>query len=173
MTFPCRWHSTAESDFNNFSWCETVVWFKQSNLAKSDAGDAEAAYAVAALSLMDNDFDMAFKYANKSVILSEGKHHEALNILGDCYKHGEGCEKDVFKAFEIFQQASELGNDETQFKLGVLYLAGNVIEKDLDKAIYWLSKSAESGNDMGQYYLEQVKMAIENDFDITIKPSDE
>lgn len=148
---------------------EEIKELRECKIIEANAGDEQSAYAVAALSLMINDDETAFKYANQSVILSEGKNHEALNILGDCYKFGFACEKDLKKSFEIYQQASELGNDETQFKLGVLYVNGDVVEKDLEKAIYWLSKSAAAGNDMGQYYLERVKMAKENEFSIEIR----
>ena len=135
---------------------------------KAIAGDAQAAYAVAALSNMDRDFDTAFEYAKLSVYLSNGKNHEALNILGDCYKHGLGCEKDVKKAFESFNQSAELGNDEAQWKLGVMYIDGRVVEKDLVKAIFWLTKSAEVGNDMGQHYLGAAQAAKESGININM-----
>ena len=139
---------------------------------KADAGDAQAAYAVAALSNMDRDFKTAFEYATLSVSLSDGKNHEALNILGDCYKHGFGCEKNAAKSFESFNQSAELGNDEAQWKLGVMYMDGQVVEKDLDKALFWLSKSAEAGNDMGQHYLGAAQAAKETGININMIPQD-
>ena len=139
---------------------------------EADAGDAQAAYAVAALSNMDRDFETAFEYANLSVSLSNGKNHEALNILGDCYKHGFGCEKDAQKAFDSFSQSSELGNDEAQWKLGVMYIDGQVVDKDIDKAIYWLEKSTAAGNDMGQHYFGYAKMANEKGINMNMIPQE-
>jgi hypothetical protein len=57
----------------------------ESNKTKADTGDEQAAYGVAALSLMFKDYDTAFKYANQSVLLSGGQNHESLNILGDLF----------------------------------------------------------------------------------------
>ena len=129
--------------------------------ARAEAGDAHAAYAVAALSMREKEFDAVFKYANLSVDLSDGKNHEALNILGLCYRFGEGCEKDLKKSFEYYKLASELGNDEAQFSLGLFYLEGDVAEKDIDKAIYWFEKSAAAGNETVQHYLPYAKAAKE------------
>jgi len=126
---------------------------------KADAGDANAACGVAAIVGFLKDYDTMYEYANKSIDLSNGQNHEALDILGNCYKGGYGCEKDEKKAFELYLKASELGNDEAQWKLGVYYIRNDVVESDLDKAIYWLSKSAEEGNNMGHHYLNGAKMA--------------
>jgi|GEM_PF-4638983 len=126
----------------------------------ADKGDAYAARMVAGLSLLD-DYETVLRYANMAVELSGGTEHEALNILGCCYEYGSGCEKDLKKAFDYYLKASELGNDESQFKLGSMYLIGDVVPKDPDKAEEWLSKSAAAGNKMGEEYLAYVKMAKE------------
>ena len=149
---------------NDEEICAMVA--EQKTLA--DEGDAQAAYAVAALSLMTNDYETVLKYALQSVELSSGMNHEALHILGDCYKFGLACDKDIAKAFEFFTQASELGNDEAQYKLGMFYVNGDIVEKDIDKAIYWFARSASAGNDMGKFYLDHVTAARESGIEITI-----
>ena len=134
------------------------------------AGDANAACVVAAISGMINDDDTMYKYAKLSVELSGGHNDGALDILGSCYKGGFGCEKDEKRAFELLLEASELGNDEAQWKLGVYYMSYGVVEKDLDEAIFWLSKSAEADNDMGRHYLEGAKLARDLGVDVDILP---
>jgi len=123
----------------------------------ADKGDARAASMVAGLSMRDLD-GTSFKYANTANELSGGTDHEALNILGCCYEYGVGCEKDLKRSFDFYLKASELGNDESQYKLGSTYLIGDVVPKDIDKAIEWLSRSAATGNKMGEEYLAYTKM---------------
>ena len=126
--------------------------------ALAEKGDAHAASMVAGLSLL-GDEETSFKYANMAIELSGGAEHEALNILACCYEYGNGCEKDLKKAFDLYSKASELGNDESQYKLGTMYLIGDVVPKDLDKAERWLSRSAAAGNKAGEQYLAYVQMA--------------
>lgn len=76
----------------------------------------------------------------------------AINNLASLYFSGIGTEKDVKKAFELFQKASDLGNDNASLNLAFLYLAGG--KKDdvrNQKAVELFEKSAKDGNKIAQF----------------------
>jgi tetratricopeptide (TPR) repeat protein len=128
----------------------------EQNQMKANTGDAQAAYAVAVLSLVEKDFDSLYCFCERAVEI-DPTHHEALNLLALCYAHGLGTEKDLTKAFRTCLRASELGNDEAQVHLGLMYLKGEPIEKNCNEAKKWFEKAAEAGNNWGKFYLVLVK----------------
>ncbi|EXX66778.1 Bck1p [Rhizophagus irregularis DAOM 197198w] len=60
---------------------------------------------------------------------------------------------DKYKACHWYQKASENGNKNAQYNLGLCYEKGIGIEKDEIKAFYWYQKSIENGNNNAQYNL--------------------
>ncbi|CAB5179834.1 unnamed protein product [Rhizophagus irregularis] len=101
-----------------------------------------------------------------------------MNNLAICYENGEGTEKNLEKAFHLYQKAAENGDKEAQFNLGVCYEEGIGIEKDEVKASYWYQKAAQQGFSNAQYRLgffykivKGVKEVLKNPFKIVEKES--
>jgi hypothetical protein len=53
---------------------------------------------------------------------------------------------DYGKALEYFEKATELGDVDAQFNLGILYYDGNGVEKDMKKAVYHWEQAAIGGH---------------------------
>lgn len=70
---------------------------------------------------------------------------KAHKKLGECYISGRGVDKDVQKGIECYEKASDLGNDETTYALGLIYvrreklahLANNVLASCVVKWKVW------------------------------------
>lgn len=82
---------------------------------------------------------------------------QAALLLADSYRNGEGVEKDVPKAMEIYHEVANQMNivdhneiSMAQYNLFISYKNGEGVEKDMNKAIEWLIKSADNGCDTAQ-----------------------
>ena len=61
---------------------------------------------------------------------------KAIFHLGNAYRFGRYLvEKDMTKAFELYERAAELGSKEAHYNLGYLYNKGTDVQKDMAKAI--------------------------------------
>ena len=69
------------------------------------------------------------------------------------YHAGVVVEKNIFKAFELYQASAAQGDSTAQCRLGDMYHAGEGVEKNLDKAFDLYQKSSEQGNPKGQWRL--------------------
>ena len=63
------------------------------------------------------------------------------------YEDGLGVARDYELAVKWFQMAAELGQDESQNKLGVKLAEGIGIQKNMVEALKWFTISAASGNE--------------------------
>jgi TPR repeat protein len=79
----------------------------------ADFGDAFAEACMA----METRGEESFRWAGKSAAQGE---RDGFYYLGDCYRHGIGCDKDVEGAKEKFLVASKLGHVGTMDGLGGL-----------------------------------------------------
>jgi TPR repeat protein len=107
---------------NNRAQCNLALMYKNENFLKDD--------------------NKVFELSKKC---SVGKHSGGINLLGYCYDNGIGTDIDTQKAFELYQEAANLGNKVAQHNLANMYEYGEGVEKNTNKAIYWYKKSAEQG----------------------------
>ncbi|CAB4478361.1 unnamed protein product [Rhizophagus irregularis] len=63
--------------------------------------------------------------------------------LANCYRNGEGTEKNLEKAFDWCQKAAEKDHIDAMFNLANRYYNGEGTEKNLKKAFHWCLKAAE------------------------------
>lgn len=61
------------------------------------------------------------------------------------YLRGESIEKDLDKAFELYQKSALQGNSKAQFNLASMYANGDGVAENRIKAKEWFSKSCENG----------------------------
>lgn len=70
----------------------------------------------------------------------------AMILLGDLYYQGEGVEKDMSKAVELYKSASLTGASVTYWNIGIIYAkGGNGIDKDFYAAANWLALASKLG----------------------------
>src|SRR5581483_11119091 len=74
---------------------------------------------------------------------AENSYELAMNNLANCYKNGEGTEKNLEKAFYWYQKAAEKDHSNAMNNLALCYENGEGTEKNLEKAFYWYQKAAE------------------------------
>src|SRR6266480_3793072 len=74
-----------------------------------------------------------------------------MNKLAMCYHDSEGIEKNLEKAFCLYQKAAEVVEngdkrpDNAMNSLALCYSKGKGTEKNLEKAFYWYQKAVENG----------------------------
>ena len=91
--------------------------------------------------------------------------------LANCYYYGEGVEKDLAKAAELFKGVAYLEEEDydgdwvnlyfdidlVKFILGDLYYCGKGVQQDYKEAIKWYKMVAEQGAEDAQSLLEDIK----------------
>jgi soluble lytic murein transglycosylase-like protein len=71
------------------------------------------------------------------------KDPRELTQWGRRYEHGEGVDKDVDRAVQLYCKAANAGNAEAHYHLGWLYAAGRTGKRDDELAAAWFHKAAE------------------------------
>lgn len=100
---------------------------------------------------VEENFELAFKYYSMA---AQQNDPIALNNLGSLYFSGIGTHVNAKKALELFQKASDLGNDNASVNLAFIYLTGGT--KDVvrnQKAMKLFQKAAKSGNKIAGFML--------------------
>ncbi|GES97594.1 kinase-like domain-containing protein [Rhizophagus clarus] len=72
--------------------------------------------------------------------------------LALCYDE-KGIEKDLKKAFYLYQKAAEIGNENAMVLLAICYYDGKGTEQDLGKSFYWEQKAAEKNQAVAMFHL--------------------
>lgn len=103
-----------------------------------------------------------FEEMNK--IASSG-NPEAQYHLGMFYNNGIGTEKNIKKAFEVFQQSSDGGDPLGSYKLGCYYYGQgeSVVQEDHDSALKYKIIAAKAGYDRAQYDVANI-FAYDQDY---------
>ena len=84
--------------------------------------------------------------------------------LGKIYRDGQGVEKDVQKAVELFSLAAMQGNSFAAFAFGKMYLSDDpALSRNVAAALKWITNAAEHGNQFAQYYLGKLLLKGTND----------
>lgn len=136
-------------------------WFERA----SKLGNPHAQYQLARmilnnLSSTPEQTAQALEWLTKA---AEAGQDCAQYMLGKIYRDGQGTEKDIQKAVELFMLAAEQENSFAAFALGKLYLAGDVaLPKDSAAALKWLTSAAELGNQFAQYRLGKLLLQGED-----------
>ena len=97
---------------------------------------------------MRGDYETA---AAEFIPLAERGDHRAMYALGSMYSSGQGVEKNLKKAFELFNEAAKNGRADAMYKLGIMYEEGIEVEKNYKKALRLYQKSSKKGYPLSQY----------------------
>lgn len=94
---------------------------------------------IGAYNAVPRDYNIGFEYIEKA---AQQGNVDALCNLAILYKRGKGCDIDFDKSIEIHEEAFELGNTKSAYKLGYMYFKGlGSIDQDYEKAVEWFTKS--------------------------------
>lgn len=78
----------------------------------------------------------------------------AQYALGKKYRDGQGVERNIQKAVELFALAAKQGNSFAAFALGKMYLSNDAsLPRDGTTALNWITYASERGNQFAQCYL--------------------
>ena len=66
-------------------------------------------------------------------------------LLATIYSEGDGIQKDLVQAAQLYRMAAEQGHDLAQLKLGLCYQNGSGVPQNKLEAYIWLNISAENG----------------------------
>lgn len=121
-------------------WCAALLLLLYSS-AQADFKEGGEAYK-------RGDFAAA---AAEFIPLAERGDHRAMYALGSMYAAGQGVEKDLQKAYELFFEAAQNGRIDAMYKLGLMYEEGLGIKQNYDKALRNYRKSAQKGYPLSQY----------------------
>lgn len=126
----------------------SLAWLRQS--ADAGYGPAVQALAVSYLSgsLGVHDPAQAAKLLERCI--SGGFLFEPANdaayILASLYARGEGVEKNLEKAFELYSKAAAQGMADAQWRIALCYRDGEGVKGNPAKAVEWLEKAAAQGH---------------------------
>ncbi|KAJ3208108.1 hypothetical protein HDU67_007018 [Dinochytrium kinnereticum] len=67
-------------------------------------------------------------------------------ISGQCYEFGNGVQKDISRAVELYRKGVELGDAQSQYRLAHCYKMGLGVERNMATALLWYRESANKGN---------------------------
>lgn len=103
------------------------------------------AYMLSNENLVTPDYERAVHYYQ---LLVDDKSYSAMNNLAVLYSRGQGVEKNLEKAFELYRCACENGGKSIQFSnLASCYFYGRGTETDYQKALEASLKACEFGGD--------------------------
>jgi len=114
------------------------------NLYASDKNSKEAVSNLKAYALYKmGKFDEAKVIWD---VLAEKGNTTALINISNLYEHGFGVNEDKKIALKYVTKAAHLGDERSQYELGINYEKGLYLKRDIKKAEYWLEKSAKNGS---------------------------
>ena len=87
------------------------------------------------------------------VILSSVLADGSISLRYCAYARGEGVDRDLNKAFELWKKSAEQGNLVAQTYLGLCYFTGDGVQPDPMKAVAIWTNAAEHGNMESRRYL--------------------
>ena len=120
----------------------------------------DAMYALARFYLDGNvkkqDYAKAFDFYKQA---AEHEAPGAMRALGNMYRFGRGCEKNLSQAVKCYKNSIEKDKDDANAmcSLGTMYYRGEGVNKDFAEAMHWGLESAKRGyttamNNVGQLY---------------------
>ena len=70
---------------------------------------------------------------------------------------GDGVDKDLSKAFELYIRVAETGDGDALFMVGRMYFEGIGVEKDQVKGFEFFGRAATAGNALAMELLDDIR----------------
>lgn len=122
-------------------WAKAAEWYRLA----SARGDAQAAYALAMLTLDGRGVAKDLNAGRQLLETAAPKVPAAAYNLGLILLAENKAEADR-RAVELFRQAAEASEPEAQYAMGVLFKQGRGVPRDPVQAAMWMSLGAEARN---------------------------
>mmetsp|Transcript_11742 Transcript_11742/g.31626 ORF Transcript_11742/g.31626 Transcript_11742/m.31626 type:complete len:786 (-) Transcript_11742:315-2672(-) len=128
---------------------EALTWFEKA----VDSGSKEALGELKECSLKMRTGEAALRAFNAFKKAEEKGFSAAISYLAECYKIGFGTDKDLKKAFDVYEKGALNGQADAlcQYNYAVCFELGEGTDKDYEKAMEWYAKASESGDDGAIY----------------------
>jgi tetratricopeptide (TPR) repeat protein len=117
---------------------ELALRYENGNGVEQSIAQALKWYQLAA---QQGQVDAQYKFGSA---LTNGDPN-ALFLMGEAYRTGNGVPKNQEEARKWLEQAAEKGLAEAQYTLGLMYLSGEGVKKDETVAEKWLRMAAAQG----------------------------
>jgi TPR repeat protein len=88
---------------------------------------------------------------NLTMLLAKEGDVDAMFMMGNHYRKGNGVEESASMAFTWYKKAAEAGHSGAQYNLGIMYKTGNGVQRSDMRSLEWFKKAAD----------QEHKMAIE------------
>jgi TPR repeat protein len=124
-------------------------------IARAEQGDAKAQCELGDLYYHGNFlYPQDYKEAAKWLRLAADQGQVlAQYLLGQCYRDGNGVQKDLTEALKWYRLAAEQGYANAQYTLGDIFYYGDGIQKDCEEAVKWFRLAADQGDEFAQSVL--------------------
>ena len=91
---------------------------------------------------------------NDLIEKAKSKDEDAMYILASLYLKGEkGVEKNIKKAYQLFEDSANLGKSASFFELAKIHMTNDYGKRDTEKSIKLLSQSSKKGHSKSSYEL--------------------
>ena len=77
--------------------------------------------------------------------------------LATMYYSGDGVDKDLAKAFELYKQLADAGDSDALFQIGKMYIGGEGVEMDPQKGFEYIGMAASAGNQEAMLLMESLR----------------
>ena len=81
----------------------------------------------------------------------------AVFNLGTMYYEGKGVQRDLAKAFEMYEAVADTGEPDAEFMVARMLYEGLGVEKDVERSLKLFSKAAASGHDLSYRFMEDIR----------------
>ena len=120
------------------------------SIAKKNQKLSYDAYVSVVLSLT-KDMELNSDSIELLKLSADAGNVDAMVFLADCYKNGNGTEKDLKAAFDLYKKGAEAGDTVCMLALANCYYNGAGTEVDLEKSFSWDLMAAEAGDVNGMF----------------------
>jgi TPR repeat protein len=125
----------------------------------AEQGNAVAQYNVAMMyangEAVNVDYQQAAYWFGKS---AQQALPAAQYRLGEMYYFGRGgLERNLKKAFDLFEKASENGDTDAQVNLAMMLAAADGVPLDTGRALHWLSRAVDGGHAAAPEYYQLLR----------------
>ena len=107
-----------------------------------EQGQPQACFRLGMLMLQRGDQSNAIRLLQNA---ADCGNLNALELLGECYAKGQGVERDLLQAEQMFIRKAELGGGEEKLELARRYKTGDLIKKNMGHAMSWLKRAEMDG----------------------------
>lgn len=91
----------------------------------------------------EKNYETAYSWCGES---AENDNNSSITLLAEMFYLGNFVEKDLAKAFQLYQQAALSGHSHAQLMMHLMNKSGEGTRINLELANFWLELSAKNGN---------------------------